>query len=60
MVDMKGLFLKIDTNTQRGCLSKENKGLIHYILKKSEKGHHKVISETQAHHPTCLHKDIQS
>ena len=57
---MKGLFLKIDTNTLRGCLSKENKGLILCIFKKSEVVHNEVISETQAHHPKCLHKDIQA
>ena len=34
MMHMKGLFLKIDTNTLHGFLSEENKGLVLGILKR--------------------------
>ena len=53
---IKNLFLKNDTGTLSGTLSKDNKWQSLRILNKSHVGHNEVILETQAHNPQCHHK----
>ena len=59
LMGIKTLFLKIDTGTLSGNLSKYNKGPSLFILYKSDVGHNEVILETQAPQRQFHHKGIQ-
>ena len=53
-----GVYNNVPLN--RFLSSADEKALILCILKKSELANNEVILETQANHPKCLHKDIQT